>query len=168
MQRTRLTSIMIFLTVAAIHAQIPVRNNIIINVTATVISNSPIELTTLNNMAIKIDNKQQKEIYISPISDPGAGLMLAKCRPGSQVRLTYMIQEEITEENGSGKIKLNYEMSGYPSRVQSASSLFLTGEALLNFGIDGIYYLWIGGRINLSNALPGKYKGQFTLEIVYI
>ena len=168
MNRTLHTVIMILLTAAEALAQIPAGGRISVNVSATVVSNSPVVLTTLSNMVISSDKVKLKEIYISPVSNPSAGLMLLRGLPGSQARLTYLINETLTAESDLGKIAMAFEVSSYPTLVQRASELNNSGEVILNFGADGTYYLWIGGRVNLNEAIPGKYKGQFTLEIVYI
>jgi hypothetical protein len=149
-------------------AQVPVSENISISVSATVVSNSPVELTTLSNLILKGNYSGLKDVYISPVTNPDAGLMLAKGRPNSQARLSYIMEEILSDEKGPGKILLKYEMSGNRERVQKASKLIDTGEAILDFGEDGVYYLWVGCHIDLSNALTGKYIGQFTLEIEYL
>ena len=59
-------------------------------------------------------------------------------------------------------------MSGNDKWVQRASKIMDAGEAVINLGSDGIYYLWVGGHINISKAVTGKYTGQFTMEIEYL
>ena len=168
MYRILYTITAILITVAEAIAQVPTGGSISINVTATVVSNSPVVLTTLSNMTLTSDKIRQKEIYISPVTSPSAGLMLLRGQPGSQARLTYMVKEVLSEESGAGRIDLAFEISSYNTLVQRASELDTSGEVVLNFGIDGTYYLWVGGRVNLDKARPGKYKGQFTLEVVYV
>ncbi len=168
MKRILNISLLIFLTFVEAIAQISTTNSISINVSATVMSNSPVELTTLNNMIIEGDITSNKEIYISPLTNRNAGLMLAKGRPNSRARMTYLINETLTNKKGTGKISLVYEMSGYPERIQKASNLISTGDFILNFGNDGAYYLWLGVRANLEYTLPGSYVGKFTVEIEYI
>lgn len=160
---------LILLVLGAIQLKAQIRaGSISINVSATVVSDSPVELTTLNNMIVSGQPNQSQQIYISPITNTNAGLMRAKGRPNSQARMTYIMYEVLSEETGAGSISLRYEMSGNPERVQRASTLIDSGEAVLKFGPDGLYYLWVGGRVDVSKAAPGKYGGQFTLEIEYI
>ena len=139
-----------------------------INVSATVLNLSPVELTTLHNMNIDRDLNNDTEIYISPVSGSNAGLMRADGIPNSQVLITYLMTEELPEENGNGKISIRYEMSGNRERVQEASKIIHTGEAVCNLGNDGSYYLWIGALINIANAGAGKYSGQFSMQIEYL
>jgi hypothetical protein len=159
--------LLIFLP-AMLKAQVPSVNNISINISANIVSTSPVELTTLNNLILRGNYSGMKDYYVSPISNPDAGLMRAKGRPNTQARIIYLMEEVISDTTGTGKIILKYEMSSNKERVQMASRLIDTGEAILDFGNDGFYYLWIGCHIDLSKATAGKYTGQFTLEIVYI
>lgn len=152
----------------AVKAQVPLVENVSISVSARVVSESPVELTTLSNMIVVGGNNGGEEIYISPISSANAGLMQVKGTPGSQARITYIMSEVLSEASGQGSINIKYEMSGNPERVQSSSKLIDTGETILNFGADGLYFLWVGGHIDLSNTTGGKFVGQFTLEIDYI
>lgn len=168
MRRTIVFIWVVFLVSASAKAQIRAGSSISINVSATVLSDSPIELTSLSNMVLNGEINEIQEIYISPISSPSAGLMRAKGKPGSMARMTYILKEELSNDIGNSSITIQYEMSGHPDRVQRASTLIDTGEVLLDFGKDGLYYLWIGGRINVGKAAPGKYTGQFTIEIEYL
>jgi hypothetical protein len=167
----------------------------IINITATLVTSSPVQLFTLRNMIItgcqgrrkdyekdyfrneqrgglKVMGREAEQkasgIYISPVTDLNAGLLLAKGKPGTRAIIHYRIHEVLQEENGEGTIGLRYELSSYPLLVQRASRLNNSGEIILNFGKDGLYFLWVGGRVDLSNASTGKYTGQFTFEILYI
>jgi len=152
----------------AAKAQVTPDPTIVINVSATLISDTPIVMTTLNNMVVAGAPDEKQEIYVSPITSPNAGLLLAKGRPGSQARMTYIISEVLSEQEHMGSISMKYEMSGNAKRIQRTSQLIDTGEAVLNFDEDGLYYLWVGGHIDVSKAVSGKYNGQFTIQIEYI
>ena len=156
------------MAVKGVNAQIPGGSSISINVSATVVSDSPIELLTLSNMIVQAEIIDNQNIYISSISNPNAGLMQVKGKPGSKARVTYILNEVLSQADGNSSITIKYEMSGHPERVQRAAKLMDTGEVLLEFGTDGLYYLWVGGRVNVSKAIPGKYTGQFTIEIEYL
>jgi hypothetical protein len=83
--------LMIFLP-AILKAQATTISSISINVSANIVSNSPVELTTLNNLIVRGNYSGMKDFYISPISSPDAGLMRAKGRPNSQARITYLME----------------------------------------------------------------------------
>ncbi len=150
------------------NAQYPTEPSISISVSARVKAGQPVELTTLHNMNIKGENKDGNEIYISPMTNVNAGLMRANGSPRSQVHLTYQISEVINEKYSEDTVAINYEISINRERVQNASTLISTGEVVLDFDDSGVYYLWLGGNINLSGAVGGLYVGQFTIEIAYI
>lgn len=61
-----------------------------------------------------------------------------------------------------------YEISGNSIENQSTSELLDTENRSIQFSLEGRYYFWIGGRINITNAVPGNYEGDFTIEIDYI
>jgi len=168
MIRTILIIWVLLMAVKGVNAQIPGGSSISINVSATVVSDSPIELLTLSNMIVQAEIIDNQNIYISSISNPNAGLMQVKGKPGSKARVTYILNEVLSQADGNSSITIKYEMSGHPERVQRAAKLMDTGEVLLEFGTDGLYYLWVGGRVNVSKAIPGKYTGQFTIEIEYL
>jgi len=144
------------------------RKTLPVNVTVTVINNFPVQLTTLNNMKIPADIGNDNEIYISPVSSSFAGLLRANGIPDAKVRMSYMINELLWEENGNGTISIQYEMSGNDRWFQESSRLINTGEAVFNIGSNGIYYLWVGGYVNIVEAGVGRYHGKFTLEIEYL
>jgi hypothetical protein len=39
---------------------------------------------------------------------------------------------------------------------------------VVQFNEKGEYYLWLGGKVDLSKARPGSYDGEFTIQIEYI
>jgi hypothetical protein len=168
MIRLRYITLLISLATVVANSQVSPGKSISINVSASLVSDSPVDLMTLNDLIISTDINSEKEIYISPISNPDAGLLRARCRPNSQARMTYLINEVVHDVNGADIISLVYEMSAWPTRVQRASTLINNGEFILNFGSDGLYYLWLGVRVKMDKSMPGEYTGQFTVEIEYI
>ena len=143
-------------------------NTASLNITATVLDNYPLQLNTLNNMYIRNDMNEETDIYISPVASAGAGLMRASGKPNALVRMTCLLKEIFPEDNGNGRISVYYELSGNDEWVQEASTIIDKGESVFTLNNKGFYYLWIGGFIDLARAGPGRYRGQFTMEIEYI
>lgn len=143
--------------------------SISISASATVISGD-IELETINDMGIIDAQRLQDgdEVYINPVFDPQAGIMRARGNPGAQVRVTYVEEMEVSRREGPGSIVFTYEVSGYPGDNQRESELLTLIEHELQFNEDGEFYFFIGGYIDLSNALPGNYDGEFTVNIEYM
>lgn len=129
-----------------------------------------IDLETISDMGI-IDAQRTQggdELYINPVFDPQAGIMRARGTPGAQIRVSFLEEMQITRREGGGSIFFVYEISGYPGDNQRESELLTLIEHELHFNVDGEFYFYIGGRVDLSEAVPGNYDGEFTLEIEYI
>lgn len=158
----------VFLTAQTVDTE-NIRASVSITATATVL-NSNIELITISDIGIVEANRLQdgNEIYINPVFDAEAGIMLASGLPNAQIRVSYLSEMEITRRDGPGSLFFVYEVSGYPGQNQRESELLETTDRELRFNEDGQYFFWIGGRIDLSQAQPGNYDGEFTIEIEYM
>lgn len=140
-----------------------------ITASATVIAGD-IDLETISDMGI-IDAQRMQEdniVYINPVFDAEAGIMRARGNPGAQIRVSYLEEMTISRNEGPGTLFFVYEVSGFPGDNQRESELLDQIERELRFNEDGFFYFYIGGRIDLSNALPGNYDGEFTIEIEYM
>ena len=138
-----------------------------IGVSATVIGVRPVEIITLQNIFLSGSGTDTSGIYISPVSSPDAGLMQLNGVPNSNVRISFLLAEDLANEDGS-KITIRYELSGNRERIQRASRLIDTGEEIVKLSDSGEFYLWIGGRLQTSLTSKGKFFGRFTIEIEYI
>ena len=145
------------------------RTSVSISASATVIG-ADIELETISDMGIIDAQRTQEgtEIYINPVFDPQAGIMRARGNPGAQIRVSFLEEMEVTRREGPGVIIFTYEISGFPGDNQRESELLTLIEHELHFNEGGEFYFYIGGRVDLSEALPGNYDGEFTLEIEYM
>jgi len=143
-------------------------SSIQITVSATVVADSPVEIITISNIRLDVADMVENEIYISPLSNPNAGLFQIKGQANSDIRIKYQKQETIVSDDNLGSIAIAYELSVYPENIQTASYAFTAEEEVIQFNETGIYFIWVGGRINLANATSGAYSGQFSIEIEYI
>lgn len=134
-----------------------------ININAEIIQS--IELITINSMEFGNVQPGQREIYVNPTQDLNAGHMIAVGTPGAEFRLNYLQERELTQLEGNSSLIFNYEISGNSSEDQSTSRLLEDDNEDLQFNEEGRYYIWVGGRIDLENAAPGNYEGDFTIEI---
>ncbi len=146
-----------------------INTSVIVSASATVIG-PEIDLETISDIQIDGARRLQEgnEVYINPVFDPEAGIMRASGQPGAEVRLSYLSEMIVTRQEGDGTLLFRYEISGYPGDNQNESELLDTIERVVRFNEDGEFYLWVGGRVDLSDASPGTYEGDFTLEIEYI
>lgn len=139
-----------------------------LTVSATVVASSPVEIVTINNIRLDVADMVENEIYISPLTNPNAGLFQLIGQPNSEIRIKYNKDEIIVSDDNLGSISIDYELSVYPENIQTTSYGFTTEEEVIQFTETGVYFIWVGGRINLANASSGAYSGQFSIEIEYI
>jgi len=142
------------------------QKSVAIEVSATVLPE--IELTTIRDIDLREMEITGDLIHVSPIMDPAAGLMLARGLPNAQIRLTFLKELEMLRTDGPGQLFLSYEVSTFKEDNQRASKLFQTIDDELRLNENGQIYIWVGALIDLSNAQPGNYEGEFTVELEYL
>ena len=144
------------------------KTSVTIKAQAEVIDQSGIELVTIKNMEIDLSMAHDGKIYVSALHDTQAAMMMVKGRANARFRIKFAPIVEITNSAGNGTLLLKYEMYGYSSDNQGAGEPIDATERILQMSSDSKYYFWVGGRIDISNARPGNYDGEFTIEIEYI
>lgn len=149
-------------SVHAAQAQISAEIRVSANVTQS------IELITVNTIQMGSVQPGQKEVIINPVRDINAGYMIASGTPDAEFRLSYLSEKELIQTDGTGSIIFRYQVSGSTEEVQSTSEILQNDNRNIRFNRDGMYFIWVGGTINLENAIPGTYEGDFTIEIDYI
>jgi hypothetical protein len=127
-----------------------------------------IELITVNSMRLGNMQPGQLEIYVNPVNSLNAGYMIAVGMPETEFRLNYLSERVLSQTNGNATLTFTYVLSGNSIENQSTSELLEGGNRNIRFNEEGRYYIWVGGRLNLENAQPGNYEGDFTIEIDYI
>jgi hypothetical protein len=147
------------------HAQNSEQKTSVLSVTATIMPE--IQIKTIRDINLDDLDIVDEMVRISPIQDPQAGLMIASGQPNAKIRMTYIKELVINQVDGSGRLLFNYEVSIFSQDNQQASRLFETIDDELKFNDQGKMYIWVGGTVDLKNALPGEYDGEFTIEIEY-
>lgn len=137
-----------------------------IDIQATIVSS--IELITVKSITVANLQPGQEEVYINSINDVNAGYMIAVGAPGADFRLNFERTRTLTQVNGDGSLIFEYELSGNNIEDQNSAEYIDEDFRNLKFNSEGQYYIWVGGKINLRNARPGNYDGDFTIEIEYI
>ena len=94
--------------------------------------------------------------------------MLAVGTPDVEFRLDYEPVKTLSRIDGPGSLSFQYEISANDIEDQSSSEVMDLENRSVRFNTEGRYYFWVGGRVNLTNAQPGNYEGDFTIEIDYI
>jgi hypothetical protein len=161
----------IFLTLLVLSA-IPLfaqqTTSVSVKAQATVIDKSEIELVTIKSMEIDMGMVHDGKIYVSAQRDANAAVMMVKGRADAKFRIKFSPIVEIVNSTGVGTLLLHYEMYGNQNDNQGASEPIDAAERTLKMGSESKYFFWVGGRIDISNARPGSYDGEFTIEIEYI
>ncbi len=129
---------------------------------------SSIEMITLRSMQLSDEDVQDDVIRIDPTSSPNAGKMVAYGNPNSDIRISYLPTRELTRMEGTETLTFNYQVAGNQQEDQATAERLEVENRDFSFNEDGQFYLWIGGSVNISTAVPGNYQGEFTLEIEYI
>ncbi len=127
-----------------------------------------IELVTINTMTFSNAQPGQLEIIVNPVTDANAGYMIANGTPNTEFRLDYLPIRNLTNTDGVSFITFEYYISANDVEDQASSELLEDENRTIKFNNDGIFHIWVGGRVNLENAQPGNYEGDFTIEIEYI
>lgn len=135
---------------------------------ATVIDKAEIELVTIKYLDIDAGMAVNGIINVSAKRDGQAGVMMVKGRPDANFRISFAPIVQIQNSVGKGSLTLKYELYGYSSDNQGASEPIDAAARSLKINSNGQYYFWLGGLIDISKARPGKYEGEFTLEIEYL
>lgn len=160
--------ILLALSAMTLNAQELNYSAISIKTQATVVDKSQIELVTIKNIDIDESAAVNGIIYVSPKYDSKAAVMMVKGKSNAKIRVKFPPVVEIMNTTGSGRLLLHYEIYGYPGDNQSASQPIDAVENTLQMSSDRKYFFWIGGRIDINQASPGSYDGEFTIQIEYI
>lgn len=127
-----------------------------------------IELTTMRNMDFGKVQPGQETIDINPTQDAEAGKMIASGRPNAKIRVQYQRTWQLRSNRNDEPLTFYYRVAGNQIDEQETAELLETDNRDLNLNEEGDFYFWIGGKANISNAKPGNYEGEFTIEIEYI
>ncbi|MGD8749356.1 MAG: hypothetical protein PVI44_12910 [Balneolaceae bacterium] len=141
-------------------------NDFSINVSAKVISS--IEMVTLQSMNLSKAEAENGRILINPLKSSNAGKMIAIGTPNANIRISFLQQKELTRKEGSETLLFNYRVAGNSQDDQSSAEILNRENRDFKFNSDGRFFLWIGGNVDISSAIPGNYQGEFSVDIEYI
>lgn len=129
---------------------------------------SAVKVITIQNIRFDDVRPSENIIKISPLRESNAGFMKAIGKPNSQVRISFPQQKTIYRTDGSGSLIFDYVV-GVNNQSEQASADILQNEGkVFTLNENGELYIWVGGRVDISNATPGLYTGSFKLKIEYI
>lgn len=137
-----------------------------INVTAIV--NGAVETITIQTIDFENIERENSVVTVNPITSPRAGKMIARGTPNAEFQIDYLRERVLDNANGPGNIIFTYTVAGNIIDVQETSEILSQEVRDLTFNNDGEYFIWVGGFADITNAEPGTYIGEFTIEIEYI
>jgi type 1 fimbria pilin len=140
-------------------------SRISIQATANVVKS--IEMQTMRNMQLNEVQPSQQTISIDPMSDTETGKMKAIGDANGRIRISFIKQRTLTHPDGS-TLTFTYTVAGNDEDDQPSAEVLKSDNRDLTLNADGEYYFWIGGEVNVENAKPGGYNGNFTIEVEYI
>ncbi|GAB5408497.1 MAG: hypothetical protein BalsKO_08620 [Balneolaceae bacterium] len=164
----KLLSLFILLAISAFSAKAQINESVTATVNITTQMVQSIELITVKTMSFGSVQPGQQEIYVNPVSDVNSGYMIAVGTPGAEFRLDYFQERTLFNTSGGQNLTFEYEISANEIEDQASSELLDFNARSLTFTPEGVYHIWVGGRVNIENAEPGNYEGDFTIEIDYI
>ena len=140
-----------------------------ITINATVVQR--IEMRTIRDMNIGNVQPGQKTINIDPTTASDAGKMIASGRPNARIPQSFPQSWDLSNpksNNPASLLSFNYKVAGNTVNDRATAEILEPDNRSIQFSKEGTYYLWIGGTVDIANAEPGQYKGQFTVEIEYL
>tara|TARA_R100001143_G_C3361305_1_gene136538 strand:- start:53855 stop:54370 length:516 start_codon:yes stop_codon:yes gene_type:complete len=161
-----LTVLIIALNVNSTIAQVSEPQSVSISVTAQV--SSAIELFTIQSVDFRYEDVELNVLSVDPISNPSAGKMVARGMPDSAMRISFLQSRELVNVDTNHVLFFEYFVAGNDLDEQESSEIITPDNRDLTFNEEGEYYIWVGGRVDLSTAQPGSYEGDFNIEIEYI
>ena len=127
-----------------------------------------IEMVTVRDMDFSPVQPSRQLISINPLTDTSTGKMIALGNADSQIRVSFIRERTLRHASGTGTLTFTYEIAGNNEDDQSSAEILQTDNRDLTLNSNGEYFFWIGGQINVENAKPGNYNGDFTIEVEYI
>ncbi|HEX6983638.1 MAG TPA: DUF4402 domain-containing protein [Balneolaceae bacterium] len=142
------------------------QENVSISVSAKVVSS--VELLTIQSLKLSQAEVQNGQIRIDPLNSANAAKMIAIGNPNSDIRISFIKARELTHRESPETLLFHYRVAGNSVNDQTTAELLNQDNRDFEFNSNGKFFIWIGGSVDISNAAPGNYQGEFTIEIVYI
>ena len=140
-----------------------------LNVRATATVTDNLQMLTIRSLDLVSTVSQDNKISVSPITSGFAGMFKIIGNPGARVRITFLQNEILKEQNeGFGTVAAQYFVSGASEDTQFQSTLLDVGEANVRLSSEGVLVLWLGATLDLAQATPGLYLSEFIIELEYI
>jgi len=148
-----------------LHAHSPTMT---IKATAEVVSRSDIEIITVNHLTIDANEAIAGIVHVSPFNRYRAGAMRIIGRPNALANIHFDRYVTLINNLGLGDLLMTLEVIGFSSNNQLAGEPLDVTTRSIRFNQIGEFFIWIGSRVDISEARPGNYTGNITLEFEYL
>jgi len=150
------------------HAQSPGTNRGVATITASATVLGNVDLVVMKDLEFEIASLSATELIVNPQGNPNSGEIKIVGNPNSLVRVTFERESILRHESSQSQLYFTYNLSGGLSAVQS-QSILLTQNNQVRLNDQGVYYLWVGGRLSgIENIVPGNYQMDLAIELEYI
>lgn len=149
---------------------------VVVEVTANVLPNASTKapiIQTLYDVNFVVYDENQTQVNVDPIrntvgAEDGAGSILIVGVPETKFRLKFTKFVEMENvDDPSNKITVEYILSHNSVDDQARSTYILADYTELRLNKNGEYFIWVGGRIDITNLKDGDYVGGLEIEILY-
>lgn len=129
---------------------------------------------TIYDVNFEQTRPEETLLTVDPITDlaaadAGAGFVVAKGAPNAEFKLTFSRQVMLRHLTERGNVLVvNYLLSANSVPEQENAAYVLEAAPTFRLNTDGEFFFWVGGQVDISNALRGDYEGEFTLEVEYL
>lgn len=161
-----LTVLVFLLNFVSTFAQAAEPQAVSISVSATV--SSALDLYTLQTVDFRYEDVVQNVLSVDPISNSSAGKMVARGMPDTGIRISFLQNRELVNVDTNHVLLFEFFVAGNNQDEQESAEIITPDNRDLTFNDEGEFYIWVGGRVDLSTAQPGSYDGDFNIEIEYI
>ncbi|MEX0680849.1 MAG: hypothetical protein WD097_05660 [Balneolales bacterium] len=142
--------------------------SISIRVSATVQESNDVAVVTLRDMILDRQVTNQGIVTIDPQIHDQAGKMRAEGRSNAEVRIRFLEELELRRIGGSETLTFYYVVAGNNMDDKASSEALDLDNRNFVLNSEGEFYFWIGGRVDIRNAVQGEYDGEFIVEIEYL
>lgn len=129
---------------------------------------SEVIIVTLRDMNLDQQLTRAGVLEVNPVTDGEAGKIRAEGMPNAEVRISFLSQRELLRDEGAEYLTFYYRIAGNDIDDQASAEILDLDNRDYTLNEDGEFYFWIGGEVDLRNAVHGAYDGEFTVEIEYL
>jgi len=144
------------------------KNQVVAKITASANVVGNVDLIVMKDLEFEVSSISSTDLVVDPQKDSHSGQIKIVGFQNSLVRVTNETQSILQDQSGQSQLYFTYNISGSTDNVQQ-KSILLTQHNEVKLSDEGVYYLWVGGKLSgLENIIPGNYTMELKIEVEYI